>query len=88
VAISVILRTALSIALGSAVLWNGGGALGLAFAVALAHAVSAIPCFFALREINVMDSSRNGRMQGIHGGRPIRTRAMNERKCALKSRPE
>jgi O-antigen/teichoic acid export membrane protein len=71
VAISVILRTALSIALGSAVLWYGGGAVGLALAVALVHAASAIPCFVALREIDVLQSSQATSMRMLRYGWPL-----------------
>lgn len=71
VAVAVILRTVFTIALGSAVLLCGGGPTGLALAIALVHAISAIPCFSALRHIDVLQSSRAASMRMLRYGWPL-----------------
>ena len=70
-ATSGILRTLLTIALGSAVLLQGGGATGLALAVAFVHAISAIPCCIALGRIDVLHCSRDALIRMLRYGWPL-----------------
>src|SRR5262249_20180291 len=58
VALTMILRTCLTVLLGSTVLWLGGGATGLALAIAAAHLIAAIPCLLILANIRLSQSSR------------------------------
>jgi O-antigen/teichoic acid export membrane protein len=57
-AISMMVRTGLTIILGSFVLWRGGGATGLAFAVGFANLVATIPCLMSAGRINLLQGSR------------------------------
>jgi O-antigen/teichoic acid export membrane protein len=68
---AVILRTFLTIALGSAVLLNGGGATELALVVAAVHAISAIPCFVVARHIDVFQGSRAASIRMLRYGWPL-----------------
>lgn len=71
VAVSVILRTVLTIALGSLVLMQGGGATGLALTVAVVHLFAAIPCFVALKHLDLMQSSREASLRMLKYGWPL-----------------
>src|ERR1700691_4705566 len=58
VALSMLLRATLSVTLGSASLWLGGGARGLAFAIALTHIIDSITSLTVLVKFRLAHSSR------------------------------
>ena len=70
-AISMILRTCLTITLGSVSLWLGGGASGLAFAIALVHVIAAIPCFTTFAGIRLSQGSRTASLRILNYGWPL-----------------
>jgi O-antigen/teichoic acid export membrane protein len=70
-AISMMLRTCLTITLGSLTLWLGGGADGLAFAIALGHVIAAIPCFTTFAGIRLSQGSRTASLRILTYGWPL-----------------
>jgi O-antigen/teichoic acid export membrane protein len=71
VALSMLLRATLSVTLGSASLWLGGGARGLAFAIALTHIIASIPSFTVLFKIRLAHASRAALMHILTYGWPL-----------------
>ena len=71
VALSMILRAVLAVAFGSAALWFGGGARGLAYAIALAHVVAALPAFAIFPSIRFSVSSRSTALHILGYGWPL-----------------
>jgi O-antigen/teichoic acid export membrane protein len=69
--LSMILRTGLVILLGSLALWIGGGAIGLAFAVALAHLLAALPCLCSLNGRTFSQGSRDASLHMVRYGWPL-----------------
>ena len=58
VALGMVVRTCLTIVLGSFALWFGGGPTGLAFAIALAHLIGAAPCLRGMLGLRLSHASR------------------------------
>lgn len=71
VALTMILRTCLTVVLGSSVLWLGGRAPGLAFAIGAAHLIAAVPCLKTLIGIRLSQSSRAAALKMIVYGWPL-----------------
>jgi len=71
VALAMILRTCLTVVLGSSVLWLGGGANGLAFAIALANLIAAVPCLKGLVRIPLSQATRAAALQMVTYGWPL-----------------
>jgi O-antigen/teichoic acid export membrane protein len=69
--LSMVLRTALVIVLGSLALWIGGGAIGLAFAVAFAHVLAALPCLCSLNRRTLAHGSRDASLHIVRYGWPL-----------------
>jgi O-antigen/teichoic acid export membrane protein len=70
-ALSMILRTCLTVVLGSLTLWSGGAATGLALAIALAHVIAAVPCLTTLAGVRLSQSSRSALTQMLRYGWPL-----------------
>ncbi|HYM36293.1 MAG TPA: lipopolysaccharide biosynthesis protein [Steroidobacteraceae bacterium] len=70
-AISMIIRTCTTIVLGSIVLWQGGGATGLAFVVAFANLIATIPCLMSTGKINLALGSRTTSFHILNYGWPL-----------------
>jgi len=70
-AISMIMRAGLTIALGSSVLWWGGGATGLAFAIGLANLIAAVPSLMSAGRIDLLQGSRAASLRIIKYGWPL-----------------
>jgi O-antigen/teichoic acid export membrane protein len=70
-ALSMILRTCLIVVLGTATLWYYGTAIGLAFAIALAHLLASIPCLMALSGLRLWASSRTAAILMLKYGWPL-----------------
>ena len=70
-AISMIMRASLIIILGSLVLWWGGGAPGLAFAVGLANLIATIPCLMSAGRIGLLQGSRSASSHIVMYGWPF-----------------
>jgi O-antigen/teichoic acid export membrane protein len=70
-ALSMILRTTLTIAFGCFSLWLGGGARGLAFAIALAHVAAAIPALATFSGVRLSHGSRAAAMRILGYGWPL-----------------
>jgi O-antigen/teichoic acid export membrane protein len=66
-----ILRTCLTVAFGSLVLWRGGGATGLALAIALAHLLAAIPCLATFANVRLSQGSRDASRHILRYGWPL-----------------
>lgn len=71
VAISMILRAVLTVAFGSMSLWLGGGARGLAFAIALTHVIAAVPSFTIFFKLRLLRASRAAVLQILTYGWPL-----------------
>jgi O-antigen/teichoic acid export membrane protein len=69
--ISMVLRAVLIVAFGSVALWSGTGASGLAFAIATAHLVSAIPCLMTIGRIRLSQRSRAAALDILRYGWPL-----------------
>jgi len=70
-AISMILRTVLMIGFGSAGLYLGGGARGLAIAIAVAHVIAAVPALATLSKVRLSHFSRTASLHIISYGWPL-----------------
>jgi O-antigen/teichoic acid export membrane protein len=70
-ALSMILRTVLTVAFGSASLYLGGGARGLAIAIAIAHAVAAAPALATFSGVRPSHSSRAASLHIVSYGWPL-----------------
>ncbi len=70
-ALSMILRTCLTVVLGSVTLWLGGGSTGLAIALALAHLIAAIPCLATFADVRLSQSSRAASLHILKYGWPL-----------------
>jgi O-antigen/teichoic acid export membrane protein len=70
-ALSMILRAALTLGLGSASLWFGGGARGLALAIAIGNGVAAIPALATFAEVRLSDFSRAASLHIVSYGWPL-----------------
>ena len=68
---SMVLRTSLIITLGSATLWYGGGAVGLGFAIGLAHLLAAIPCLMTFSGVRLAHGSRSASVALLRYGWPL-----------------
>jgi O-antigen/teichoic acid export membrane protein len=69
--LSMILRTCLTVAFGSVTLWLGGGSTGLAFAIALAQLIAAIPCLATFADIRLVQGSRAASLHILKYGWPL-----------------
>ena len=70
-ALSMILRATLTVAFGSASLWLGGGAQGLALAIAGAHVVAATPALATFSWVNFSHGSRAASLHIVTYGWPL-----------------
>jgi O-antigen/teichoic acid export membrane protein len=70
-ALSMMLRTSLTIVFGSASLALGGGARGLAIAIAVAQVIAAIPSLGAFFRLRWLDGSRAASMHIVTYGWPL-----------------
>ena len=70
-AFSMILRATLTVAFGSASLWLGGGARGLALAIAAAHVVAATPALATFSWVNFSHGSRAASLHIVTYGWPL-----------------
>lgn len=70
-AFSMIVRVVLMAAFGTAVLWQGGGAIGLAIAIMVAHVVASVPCWIATGGIRISRSSRQATIEILKYGWPL-----------------
>ena len=66
-----ILRTVLMVGFGSATLYLGGGALGLALAIALAHLIAAAPSLATFSQVRWSHSSRAAALHIVSYGWPL-----------------
>jgi len=71
VALGMVVRTCLTIVLGSFALWFGGGPTGLAFAIALAHLIGAAPCLREMLGLRLSHASRAAVRQMLVYGWPL-----------------
>ena len=69
--LAMILRTVLMVSFGSAALHLGGGALGLALAIALAHLIAAAPALATFSQVRWSHSSRAAALHIISYGWPL-----------------
>lgn len=70
-ALSMIMRTSLIVVFGSALLWCGGGAIGLAYAIAAAHLLAAVPCLMTFSSVRLSQSSRSACVGMLKYGWPL-----------------
>lgn len=70
-AMSMIIRACLIIGLGSALLWSEGTSTGLAFGIAIAHLLAAIPCLTALSGVRLSESSQEATATMLRYGWPL-----------------
>jgi hypothetical protein len=63
-ALSMILRAVLIVLFGGLSLWLGGGARGLAIAIALAHVLAAVPALLSFTDLQWSRGSRAKRAAG------------------------
>jgi exopolysaccharide biosynthesis WecB/TagA/CpsF family protein len=70
-ALSMILRATLTVALGSASLWLGGGARGLAIAIAVGHTIAAVPALTTFSKFRFSDFSRGASLHIVSYGWPL-----------------
>lgn len=70
-ALSMFLRTTLTLALGSATLWLGGGARGLALAIAAAHVIAALPSIATFAGARLLPASRAASLHIVSYGWPL-----------------
>jgi O-antigen/teichoic acid export membrane protein len=69
--LAMILRTVLMVALGSAALYSGGGARGLAIAIASAHVIAAMPALATFSRVRWSHSSRAASRHIVGYGWPL-----------------
>jgi O-antigen/teichoic acid export membrane protein len=69
--LSMILRSVLMVGFGSAALYLGGGALGLALAIALAHLIAAAPSLATFSQVRWSHSSRAAAWHIVSYGWPL-----------------
>jgi O-antigen/teichoic acid export membrane protein len=69
--LAMILRAALTVAFGSTSLYLGGGARGLAIAIAVAHIVAAAPALATFSKIRLSHSSRAASLHIVSYGWPL-----------------
>ena len=70
-ALSMILRATLTVLFGSASLWLGGGARGLALGIAAAHTLAALPALATLTKVRMSDFSRAASLHIVSYGWPL-----------------
>lgn len=70
-ALSMILRTVLMVTFGSAALYAGGGASGLAIGIAVAHLIAAVPSLATFYGVRLSQSSRAASLHIIRYGWPL-----------------
>lgn len=70
-ALSMILRALLTVAFGSASLYLGGGARGLAIAIAIAHLIAAAPSLATFSSVRLRHSSRAAALHIVSYGWPL-----------------
>jgi O-antigen/teichoic acid export membrane protein len=70
-ALSMILRTVLTVAFGTASLSYGGGARGLAIAIAIAHVIAAVPALATFSNIRFSNYSRAASLHIVSYGWPL-----------------
>jgi exopolysaccharide biosynthesis WecB/TagA/CpsF family protein len=70
-ALSMILRATLTVALGSTSLWFGGGARGLAIAIAAGHTLAALPSLATFSKFRFSDFSRGASLHIVSYGWPL-----------------
>jgi O-antigen/teichoic acid export membrane protein len=70
-ALSMMLRTVLTVAFGTASLWLGGGARGLAIAIAAAHVLAAAPALATFPALRLSDSTRAASLHIVSYGWPL-----------------
>jgi O-antigen/teichoic acid export membrane protein len=69
--LAMILRTVLVVGFGSATLYLGGGALGLAIAIAVAHIIAATPALASFSQVRWSQSSRAAALHIVSYGWPL-----------------
>jgi len=69
--LSMILRTLLTVGLGTLSLYSGGGARGLAVAIAFAHVIAAVPALSTFSKIRLSSSSRAASLHIMRYGWPL-----------------
>ncbi len=70
-ALSMMLRASLTVAFGTFSLWSGGGATGLAIAIAVANVVAAAPALAAFSGVRLSQGSRAASLHIIRYGWPL-----------------
>jgi exopolysaccharide biosynthesis WecB/TagA/CpsF family protein len=70
-ALSMILRATLTVAFGSTSLWLGGGARGLAIAIAIGHTLAALPSLATFTKFRFSDFSRGASLHIVSYGWPL-----------------
>jgi O-antigen/teichoic acid export membrane protein len=70
-ALSMILRALLTVAFGTFSLWSGGGATGLALAIAVANVVAAAPALATFSGVRLSQGSRAASLRIIRYGWPL-----------------
>jgi O-antigen/teichoic acid export membrane protein len=70
-ALSMVLRTVLTVSFGSLNLWYGGGARGLALAIALAHVLAALPALASFSAFRLSPGSRAASLHILQYGWPL-----------------
>lgn len=70
-ALSMILRAALTLGLGTTSLWLGGGARGLAIALAVTHVIAAVPALSTFSKVRLSDFSRAASLHIVSYGWPL-----------------
>jgi O-antigen/teichoic acid export membrane protein len=70
-ALSMILRTVLTVAFGSASLYLGGGARGLAIGIGIAHVIASAPALATFSTVRLSHSSRAASLHIISYGWPL-----------------
>ncbi len=70
-ALSMILRAVLTVAFGSLSLYLGGGARGLAIAIAIAHVIAATPSLATFSSVRLSHSSRAASLHIVSYGWPL-----------------
>ncbi len=69
--LSMILRTVLTVGFGTASLYLGGGARGLAIAIAVAHLIAAAPALASFAKVRLADFSRAASLHIVSYGWPL-----------------
>src|SRR5579863_4762923 len=69
--LSMIIRTVLTVGFGSASLYAGGGARGLAIAIAVAHLIAAAPALATFSKVRLSDFSRAAALHLVGYGWPL-----------------